>query len=58
MAPTRWPETLTRRWTVDIGDGYGTPLVVGETVYTFTRQDGSEVATALEAAIKKYKSEG
>ena len=49
-APTRWPETLTRRWTVDVGAGYGTPLVIGETVYTFTRKDGNEVATALEAA--------
>ena len=50
IAPDRWPETLTRRWAVDIGDGYGTPLVIGEIVYTFTRQGGNEVATALEAA--------
>lgn len=50
VAPARWPDTLTRRWAVDVGEGYATPLVIGETVYTFTRQDGREVATALDAA--------
>ena len=50
VAPTPWPDFLTRRWAVNIGEGYGTPLVIGDTVYTFTRQDGNEVATALEAA--------
>jgi outer membrane protein assembly factor BamB len=47
--PASWPERLTRRWKVDVGEGYGTPLVVGHTVYTFTRQDGNEVLTALNA---------
>ena len=28
-APARWPEQLTRRWQVTVGEGYGTPLVVG-----------------------------
>ncbi len=50
VAPARWPETLTRRWAVDVGEGYATPLVVGEIVYTFTRQDGNEVATAFDTA--------
>ena len=53
VAPARWPETLTRRWIVDVGEGYATPLVIGETVYTFTKQDGNEVATALDAATGK-----
>ena len=50
VAPARWPETLTRRWATDVGEGYATPLVIGETVYTFTRQNDDEVATALDAA--------
>lgn len=50
VAPARWPETLTRRWATEVGEGYATPLVIGETVYTFTRQDDDEVATALDAA--------
>jgi len=47
--PASWPETLTRRWKVDVGEGYATPLVVGDTVYVFTRRNGTEVMTALEA---------
>ena len=48
-APASWPETLTRRWKVDVGDGYATPIVVGNVVYAFTRRDGNEVLTALDA---------
>ena len=42
-----------KRWKVDVGDGYGTPLVVGHTVYTLTRQEASEVLTALNAETGK-----
>ena len=49
VEPDRWPDFLTRRWTVDVGEGYATPVIVGPTVYTFTRQGGDEVATALDA---------
>lgn len=47
--PTSWPESLTRRWKVDVGEGYATPLVVANTVYVFTRRNGTEVMTALNA---------
>lgn len=45
--PASWPETLTRRWKVDVGEGYATPIIVADTVYAFTRQGGTEVMTAL-----------
>ena len=48
--PASWPDTLTRRWRVDVGEGYATPLVVSETVYVFTRRGEDEVMTALSAA--------
>ena len=48
--PTSWPENLTRKWKVDVGEGYATPLVIGNIVYCFTRRDGSEVITAVDAA--------
>jgi outer membrane protein assembly factor BamB len=48
-APSSWPEALTRKWIVTIGEGYATPLVVGERVYAFSRRDGNEVMTALDA---------
>ncbi len=47
--PKVWPETLTRRWRVDVGEGHGTPLVIGSRVYAFTRVDGRETMTALDA---------
>lgn len=47
--PASWPDTLTRRWKVDVGEGYGTPLVVADTVYVFARRNGTEVMTALSA---------
>src|SRR5262245_42999431 len=50
VEPARWPAVLTRRWRVEVGEGYATPLVIGDTVYTFTRQDGREVVRALDSA--------
>ena len=49
VEPRSWPEALTLRWEVDVGEGYATPLVIGEIVYTFTRRDGYEVMMALNA---------
>jgi outer membrane protein assembly factor BamB len=51
--PTSWPDTLTRKWKVEVGLGYATPLVVGERIYIFSRQGESEVMSALEAATGK-----
>ena len=53
--PASWPDTLTRRWKVDVGVGYATPLVVADTVYVFTRRNETEVMTALEAATGKER---
>lgn len=47
--PTTWPDALKRQWKVDVGEGYGTPLVIGSTVYVFTRRQGQEALTALAA---------
>ena len=53
--PASWPDRLTRRWKVDVGVGYATPLVVADTVYVFTRRNETEVMTALEAATGKER---
>jgi len=31
-APASWPDSLTRRWKIPVGEGYATPLVVGDRV--------------------------
>ena len=38
--PKEWPESLTFVWKVDVGEGYATALIVGTSVYTFTRLGG------------------
>ncbi|MDA1313071.1 MAG: PQQ-like beta-propeller repeat protein [Acidobacteria bacterium] len=53
VQPESWPETLTRKWTVDVGEGYATPLVVGNTVYSFTRRSGDELMAALDTGTGK-----
>lgn len=49
VEPQSWPDTLTRQWRVEVGHGYGTPVLVGRTVYVFTRRDGNEIMQALDA---------
>jgi len=49
VRPPRWPDTLTRRWRVEVGEGYASPLVVGNVVYVFSRRDGRELLSALDA---------
>jgi outer membrane protein assembly factor BamB len=50
IEPKSWPDILTRRWRVDVGEGYATPIVVGDAVYMFTRHGQNEGITALDAA--------
>lgn len=52
-APSAWPEQLMQRWKVEVGLGYATPLVVGNRVYVFSRQNDDEVMSALDAASGK-----
>jgi len=54
VAPKVWPEKLTRRWKVEVGEGYATPIVIGRRVYAFTRRGGKEALLALDAATGKF----
>ena len=51
--PKDWPENLIRKWKVEVGTGYATPIVVGNRVYAFTRQDANEVMRALDPALAR-----
>ena len=51
--PAAWPAMLNKRWNVDVGTGYATPLVVGDRLYVFSRQGDNEVMTAFDAASAK-----
>jgi outer membrane protein assembly factor BamB len=47
--PASWPERLTQKWKIPVGVGYATPVLVGNRVYMFARQDASEVMAAIDA---------
>jgi outer membrane protein assembly factor BamB len=53
VPPNVWPDRLTQRWKVDVGNGYATPLLVGTRIYMFSRQGDNEVMAALDAASGK-----
>jgi outer membrane protein assembly factor BamB len=51
--PAAWPEALKQQWKIEVGLGYATPLLVGQRLYLFTRQNDEEVMRALDAASGK-----
>jgi outer membrane protein assembly factor BamB len=51
--PKAWPDRLTQRWKVDVGEGHATPVLVGGRIYTFTRQGTNEVMQAFDATTGK-----
>jgi outer membrane protein assembly factor BamB len=51
--PQSWPERLTRKWKIDVGLGYATPVVIGNRVFMFARQGENEVLAALDADTGK-----
>ena len=42
------PAGLTRRWRVEVGAGQSSPVVAGRTAFQFAREDGNEVARAID----------
>ena len=51
--PKSWPDQLTKRWKIEIGTGYATPIVVGNRVFAFSRQEDNEVMRAIDAGSGK-----
>ena len=51
--PKAWPETLTQRWKITVGEGYSTPILVSNRIYQFSRQAENEVMRAIDAASGK-----
>ena len=48
--PERWPKTLDRKWTVAVGVGHSSPLIVGDAVFSFSREGDDEVIRRLDLA--------
>ena len=47
--PASWPAQLSEQWTISVGYGYASPVLIDDRIYMFTRQGDDEVMTALEA---------
>ena len=45
--------TLTQKWKIEVGTGYATPIVVGNRVFAFSRQQENEVMRAIDAGTGK-----
>ena len=41
--PNPWPTEIRKDWQVEVGAGYGTPLLAGQRVYQHARQENDEV---------------
>jgi outer membrane protein assembly factor BamB len=52
-APQAWPNQLTQKWKGTVGIGDSTPVLVGEKLYAFGRQDTNEVITCLDVGSGK-----
>ena len=46
--PAELPQELNRLWSVEVGTGHSSPVVVGDRVYIFSREGEDEVARALD----------
>ncbi len=46
--PKAWPEKLTLKWKVAVGEGHSSPVVAGGRIYIHGRQDDREVVTCLK----------
>ena len=49
-APATWPDALVQKWKVEVGEGYASPIVVGDRVYVFSRRGTNEGMSAHDAA--------
>ncbi len=53
-APATWTtSSLAKRWTVAVGEGHASPVVVGDRVYVFAREGENEIMRCLAAADGK-----
>jgi outer membrane protein assembly factor BamB len=52
-APATWPDALKQQWKITVGEGYATPILVGNRVYQFSRQGENEVMRSIDAATGK-----
>ena len=53
VVPTPWPAGVTRGWSVEVGEGYSSPVVAGGRAFLHSRRDPEEIVTAIDIATGK-----
>ncbi|MFG0334759.1 MAG: PQQ-binding-like beta-propeller repeat protein, partial [Maioricimonas sp. JB049] len=48
--PASWPDQLEKQWQMDVGIGYGSPLVADGRIWQHARQGDNEVVWCLDLA--------
>lgn len=47
-APAKWtPQSLAKKWTITVGEGHSSPVVVGDQAYVFARENEQEVMRCI-----------
>lgn len=50
-APAAWTnDSLAKKWTVTVGEGHSSPVITGDRVYIFAREDDKEIMRCLSIA--------
>jgi outer membrane protein assembly factor BamB len=63
VMPKQWPAAIKKGWSVEIGEGYSSPVVADGRVYLHSRRDPDEIVTAIDLGTgkvlwqQKYQSE-
>lgn len=52
--PKVWPEKLAQTWKVTVGLGDGTPALVKDRIYVYSKAGGNEVMQCIDAATGKH----
>jgi outer membrane protein assembly factor BamB len=50
---SQWPASLSPVWSIAVGSGHSSPVLMDETVYVFSREGENEVARAIKLATGK-----
>ena len=53
VVPKVWPAAVTRGWSVEIGEGYSSPVVANGRAFLHSRRDPDEIVTAIDLSTGK-----
>jgi outer membrane protein assembly factor BamB len=53
QAPEMWPSDLKKDWSVEVGEGYSSPIAGDGRVFVHSRRDPDEVVSAIDLASGK-----